>query len=152
MSSKNKPANKTARWNIRDAHRTDHYERRPLSDIPNAAAVGILSDPVQKIARAVRKSISEGRGACVLYPNTKPPTDFAVKALVKLSRLPLERLIRERNRTARRASSAMYLARTCSLGGKSRTNYENLQHHYLAYLKQVVAELITRGRQPALIG
>jgi hypothetical protein len=152
MSQKNKRINKTNRRNDRRAYSTDNLERSPLSDIPNAAAVGILSDPVQKITRAVRKSISEGRGACVLYPNTTAPTDFAVKALVKLSRLPLERLIRERSRTARRASSAMYLARTCSLGGKSRANYENLQYHYLAYLKQVVAELGTRGVKPALIG
>lgn len=139
MSHKNKLEVKRLRVHTREVNSDDHIERQPLTDLPNEAAVGLLTGK-EKLTRGIRKAIMASRGVALLRER-KEKTDLAVKNLRKLKNLSLVRLLRERTKTCRRAATLMYKAQKATLGSKIRAVFETAHHAQLDYLGQVKAEL-----------
>lgn len=144
MSKRNTLESKRERKNDRAYKATGpKCSRSPVAEIPLEVSADLLVNPKERMGRAVRRNIKRTRDTLVLV-ELKEPRRREVKNLLKLQTLPLTRLIREMQRTARRVSTAGYLMKNATLGSKYRARLEAVYAAQFAYLTQIKAEYEVR--------
>lgn len=142
MSHRNKQVNKSYRAYLKTRRITVTAERVPVSELPLDINTKLLCEPGNG-DRANRRALLAARGRVVLL-DKREKRDFAIKNALKLAKLPLSKVIRELQRTARRAATCKYAAEKQTLGSTLRETYEAAQARQLRYLKQVSAEITAR--------
>jgi len=140
MSAKNKLQNKKLRKAARGAEDAAWagFERVAVSQFPRAAAVNVLANCKAKSTSPRRKRIKKALSFSISVPRVAPK-DSAVKLTVDLQRLPMGRLIRTIQKSARHAATCRYLAEKC-LAESIKKNMLAVQTFHLNILRQARAE------------
>jgi hypothetical protein len=142
MSRQNKHAVKADRRYSREFKATTKAERIPVSEMPSHVNLALMCEAGSG-DRSTHRALLAARGQVVNLPKTGR-SEPAIKRTLRLAAFSLNRVLRERRRTARRAATYMYAARKTTLGSTLRDAYENAQSTQLYYLNQINAELKAR--------
>lgn len=144
MSKKHKLESKRSRKQERAAEDSAWagFERVPVSQFPRAAAVNVLANPKGKSTAARRRRIRKALSFVIAVPHIKAK-DPAAKLTVDLQRMPLGKLIRTIQKSARHAATYRYLAEKCETESIKK-NLLAVQTFHLGVLKQARAEYQVR--------
>ena len=144
MSKRNTLAGKSERRNDREYKGCGLRTTRSVaSDVPAEARLAILSNPKEKLSRSVRRGLKNAGDVIIDIPRT-PARRLEVKNALRLTKLPLTRVIRELKKTARRVSTLSHRAQKATLGSKLRAVFENAVQIQTGYLGQIRAEYAVR--------
>lgn len=144
MSAKNKFQNKKLRKLERSSEDSawENFERVPVSQFPRTAAVSVLANGKNKSTSARRKRIKRALSFTISVPRIQSK-DSAAKLTMDLQRMPMHRLVRTIQKSARHAATCRYLAEKCETESIKK-NMLAVQTFHLGVLKQARAEYQVR--------
>lgn len=145
MSLKNSPNVKAVRRQVRELNEVTlaQCQRASLSRIPRNVAVDVLTEPKNKLTRKKRDRVKLALST-VLVRDCAKPRDPAVKVALRLTRLPIQGVIRLLKKSARRAAKLKYILDKLDTGSKFRAPLEAAQTAHLGTYRQAVAEYNVR--------